>query len=174
MKNGLIIVIIIFWSSLTLLAQTPVFNQQVPSSGQMTCYVIKPLSVSPLSTDDYINWPSIPVGSQYIISHNNPDADWRSIFTFKGEPGKTITISVTKQTEVDNVEISYQLKGTAMQFDQNPGLLIFDGNGMINRDLSNSGVYYVHIIYDWVWAKVGATPGVREFTQVISAQYYNL
>lgn len=164
---------------LTLLqAQAEDHNTPVTKSGNMTCNVIKTLSVNPIHETDYLNWPPLPVGSKYYLGGNNRWEDSYSIFTFTGEESRQIEITIEMQKEKDNVEISFRLFGT--QFDHvgsNPSNmtgLSFANNSKEIVSLSAGGNYYLHIIYDWVEAKEGAIPGRYSFLQKINAQYHNL
>jgi len=177
MKNTIYMFILIVCAAITANAQAVSFNSPVNESTNLTCKLIKPLSVSPNFSQDFLNWPTVPVGQKYVMTGNINDesSDILTIFIFSGEPNASIEISVTTQTYKDNVEISYRLKGT-----QNPYLGLkfvpvlgfIDGKSTVN--LNNSGDYYLHIVYDWVWAHEGATPGIKRFTQLISAQYNTL
>jgi hypothetical protein len=163
-------------SSFSLIAQNIGFNSPVSGSANLSCRVIKALSVCPNSSDDYINWPTIPVGSKYILnSSDNQDADWKSIFTFSGEPGSLVEISISAETFKDNVEISYRLKGTPIDhLGVNLVPLLNFVNGKTIVTLNAGGAYYLHIVYDWVFAHQGSTPGEKNFTQIINAQYTGL
>lgn len=175
MKNTLIIIGLILISSFSLFAQALDFNSPVSSSLNLSCKVIKPLSVDPVSSNDFIHWPTIPVGSKYVISSNNSNADNYSIFTFRGEPGSSVEITFIPQTSIDNVEISYRLKGTNDLYLGNqtvPPMNFDNGKTMVN--LNSGGEFYMHIIYDWVWAKPNALTGIKHFVQSISAQYNGL
>lgn len=113
MKKAITLLILVFATSLNLLSQSNGFNSPVSQSANLSCSVIKQLSINPATTEDYIYWPTIPIGSKYTLGQSpNQDADNRSIFTFSGESDAAIQISVTAQTMVDNVELSYSLKGT--------------------------------------------------------------
>ena len=155
-------------------ADNTVHNTPVPESTMISCSVITPLSITPPNSIDYINWPSIPIGQKYILNSSPyEDADWKSIFTINGEPGYTIEISMVKQLEVDNVEISYILKGTNTQY---LGVhmvppMVFNSEGKSIVNLNDDGAYYVHIVYEWVWAKDNAIPGIKSFIQEITANY---
>lgn len=176
MKSCLIILFLICGGYNIISAQTTNFNTPVAKSANLSCTVITPLSIDPLSSKDYICWPTIPVGSKYILGESiRQNADWNSIYTFTGEPGLAVEISVTMQTLKDNVEISYRLKGTESPYlgvQDSPVLSLVDGKTGIN--LSAVGEYYLHIVYDWVWAHEGATKGLKRFVQIINARYYGL
>lgn len=176
MKNGFIILILILGICLSGLAQGSGFNSPVIKSANLSCTVITKLSIDPLSTKDYVCWPTIPIGSKYTLGESNrQNADFNSIFTFAGEPGSSIQISIVTQTIVDNVEISFSLKGTPYPYlgiQEAPLLTFTDGRAIVN--LSAEGEFYLHIGYDWVWAHDNATRGVKKFTQMINAQYFGL
>jgi hypothetical protein len=176
MKYILTILILLFGIYFESMSQSTNINTPVAKSTNLSCTVIVPLSIDPLSSKDYICWPTIPIGSKYILGESSKqDADWKSIYTLTGEPGVAIEISVTMQTLKDNVEISYRLKGT-----QTPYLGVQDAtllslvDGKTNINLSADGEYFLHIVYDWVWAHEGATKGLKRFVQKINAQYCGL
>jgi hypothetical protein len=154
------------------------FNAPVLESGNLSCLVITPLSVTPNWHGDFLNWPTVPVGSKYIFGANgNEDSDKRSIFTFTGEAARDIEINVETETMKNNVEIYFTFRGiSAPQIGQPlnaiPQLNFNDSKEIVN--LSATGKYYLHIIYHWVWAHDGAEPGQVTFVQTINASYHNL
>jgi hypothetical protein len=178
MKKITIIMFIMLCGLVLTQAQAEEHNAPVTKSGNMTCNVIRPLSVSPSHETDYLNWPSLPVGAKYYLGGNNRWEDSYSIFTFTGEGSRRMEISIQMEKEKDNVEISFSFFGT--QFDHvgsNPSdmtELLFGNNGKEIVSLSAGGNYFLHIIYDWVEAKEGAIPGRYSFIQLINAQYHDL
>lgn len=173
-----IILILLIGSCNLLTAQELDFNSPVSKFGNMTCTVITPLSVTPTWHGDFLNWPTVPVGSKYIIGSNgDQDADFRSIFTYTGEASYDFEISIDRETLKNNVEISYTLRGTAQPSLGAPlssiPVLDFNNNKQIVT-LSTQGKYYLHIIYNWVWAHEGADTGVIIFLQNFYALYHNL
>lgn len=178
MKNITTILIIILCGWNTLHSQGMDFNTPVTESGNMTCLVITPLSVTPDWHGDFLNWPTVPVGSKYILGSNgNEDSDKRSIFTFTGESLRDIEISVATETMKDNVEIFFTFRGTqtpqiGQPLNGIPLLNFNDSKEIVN--LSAVGKYYLHIVYHWVWAHDGAEPGLVTFVQTINASYHNL
>lgn len=177
MKKTIYMFILIICAAITANAQAVSFNSPVNESTNLTCKLIKPLSVTPEISQDYLNWPTVPVGSKYDMTGNvnDEDSDIKTIFTFSGEPNTSIEVSLTTQTYIEHVEISYRLKGTpipylGMKFV--PELGFIDGKSIVN--LNSNGNYYLHIVYDWVWAHEGATPGLKIFRQLINAQYNTL
>jgi hypothetical protein len=152
-------------------------NNPISSSCMLNTTVIKPLCITPSISNDYINWPTIPVGSKYTLNTSLiQDADWKSIFRIMGEPGYPIEISISRQTELDNVELSFGVKGTDQQYLGNPPplpSLVFDNVGIV-VNLNSSGFYFIHFVYEWIWAKDNATPGEKHFSQQISVRYYGL
>jgi len=177
MYKYLIIVIITILTSVCINAQTVIHNAPVSEQTTLSCKVLKPLSVSPLSQEDFLNWPTIPIGSKYYLNSSDiEDSDFRSIFTFSGEPNHDVVISMVCENIVDNVELSFTMKGTAIRYlgiEQVP-LLVFDADGKTVVSLNADGAFYLHILYDWVWAKENATTGVKCFTQCIASQYTGL
>jgi len=178
MKKIILILIIITCFENNLLSQGNNFNTPVSESGNMNCLVITPLSVTPTWQGDFLNWPTVPVGSKYIFgSNNNEDSDKRSMFTFTGEALREIQISVETETIKDNVEIYFTFRGTptpqiGQPLNGIPLLSFIDSKE--NVSLSTEGKYYLHIIYHWVWVHEGAEPGLKVFNQSINAKYLNL
>ncbi|MCO5251985.1 MAG: hypothetical protein M9949_11285 [Candidatus Kapabacteria bacterium] len=178
MKNIIIILIIMICGWNTLLSQGIDFNTPVLESGNLTCLVITPLSVTPTWHGDFLNWPTVPVGSKYEFGTNgDEDSDRRSIFTFTGESARDIEICLETETMKDNVEIFFTFRGTqtpqiGQPLNGIPLLNFNDSKEIVN--LSAEGKYYLHIIYHWVWAHDGAEPGLKVFVQTINAQYHNL
>jgi hypothetical protein len=152
------------------------FNAPVKSSANLSCCVIKPLCINLEKVEDYLNWPIIPLGFKYFFkSSENEDADSRSVFVIKGEAGKKIEIKLFSNIDIDNVEISYKIKGTDLQYvgiNSIPELML--SNGSIVVQLNESGCYYLHIVYLWIWAKANALPGEKSFTQAFTISYTNL
>ncbi|MFP4544445.1 MAG: hypothetical protein ACOCZW_01565 [Bacteroidota bacterium] len=123
-------------------------NTPVSGSSNLSCTVIKPISISPESSFDYLNWPTIPAGSKYYFgSHLYEDSDVRSIFTISGEPGYDVLLSLQTQTEVDDTELSFTLKGTSQQYLGGSPVpeLTLNNNGQAVVNLNSGGAFYVHI-----------------------------
>lgn len=178
MKKYTLILLLMLGSWSFLAAQGLDHNTPVSKSGKMTCNVIFPLSVSPVWDESFLNWPTVPAGSKYILGTNgDEDSDKRCIFTFTGEANRQIEISFVMETMKDNVEISFTMKGT-----QTPPLgtplngipILSFNNSKEIVNLSAGGKYYLHIIYNWVWAHEGAEPGLKSFVQSIHARYNDL
>ena len=177
MNKIISIMILLLSANIAIFAQGTYPGTPESSSAAFSTTVIEQLAVSPNpKNSDHLWWPTIPVGSKYYIGTNpNEDSDNKSVFSFTGEANKSISITIQREYEIDNVEVSYRLLGTTEGFG-GPGTLeelLFEGNSEI-VDLSGDGKYYLHIVYDWVWAKTGATPGERAFVQIISFSYNDL
>ena len=169
-------IILSAWSFLQ--AQDIDFNTPVSESGNMTCTIVTPLSATPSMEFDFLNWPTVAVGSKYEFGDSeNEDSDKRSIILFTGENEREVEITVETETMKDNVEISFTFRGTA-----NPQIgqplsaipVLYFNNGKEIVSLSTEGKYYLHIIYNWVWAHENATTGVKTFVQRIKVQYHNI
>lgn len=178
MKKYMVLLMIMFCGWNFLYAQGIDFNTPVSETGNMTCLVIKPLSVSPSWHGDFLNWPTLPVGSKYDFGTSDvEDSDRRSIFTFTGESERNIEITIETETMKDNVEISFTFRGTQSPQLGQPlsSIPILDfSNSREIAILSAEGKYYLHIIYNWVWAHEDAETGHKVFVQRISAQYHDL
>lgn len=177
MKKGLLLLILILGTSLSLLSQPTSFNAPVSETANLQCTVISPLTVNPTQSSDMIQWPTLVPGSKYFIGQlgNRERGDFYSIFTFSGEPGLDIEISITPQRVVNNVEISFTMMGSSEPYLGQPSTptLSFQGNSEVVT-LSSTGAYYLHIQYDWVWAYDNAARGIRHFVQTIDAHYNSL
>lgn len=178
MKQSILILVLMFGAIAYANAQDVNFNSSVTETGNLVCHIIIPLSVSPNSHDDFLNFPTVPVGSKYNLgTHDYEDSDKRSYFTYSGEAGSAIEISIDFETIQDNVEINFVLRGTSnpplgTPLQSIPILNFSAGKEIVS--LSTTGKYYLHIEYNWVWAYENAEPGYRRFVQKVSAQYYNI
>lgn len=174
--NKMITIMIIFLAvSTTMFAQAGLHNSPESSSANFSCTVIEQLAVTPNPANhDNLWWPTIPIGSKYYFgSKPGENSDTKSIFMFSGETNKSLSITLQTQRELDNVEVAFSFKGSTTGFGGPPANLqdlSFENDNEI-VDLNGDGKYWLQIIYEWVWAKPGATPGERYFVQLISVSY---
>lgn len=178
MKNSIVIIIFLIILSSKDLLFSQSYNTYVENSANLSCKVIKPLSVNPTFQGDFITWPSIIIGTTFETKFMDYDnGDVCSMFKYSGEPGSQIEISIITQTLIENnsVEISLRWKGS----DKTPGYGVVAGilnfpNSTESVTLNSNGEYFLYIMYDWVRAYEHATVGVKTFTQTITAQYYGI